>query len=173
MIHIHLLKRQLPYKENKMISLIVAHDKNRVIGYENKMPWHLPGDLQYFKEMTMGKPIIMGRKTFESIGRPLPGRRNIVITRNRQYNSDGIETVSSLDEALMLTKNDEEVMIIGGEQIFRLALPLANRLYITQINAEFNGDTFFPSYEGWQLVHCQNEIKSNDGYTFQYCIYEK
>lgn len=173
MIHIHLLKRQLPYKENKMISLIVAHDKNRVIGYENKMPWHLPGDLQYFKEMTMGKPIIMGRKTFESIGRPLPGRRNIVITRNKQYNSDGIETVSSLDEALMLTKNDEEVMIIGGEQIFRLALPLANRLYITQINAEFNGDTFFPSYEGWQLVHCQNEIKSNDGYTFQYCIYEK
>jgi len=156
-----------------MISLIVAHDKNRVIGYENKMPWHLPGDLQYFKEMTMGKPIIMGRKTFESIGRPLPGRRNIVITRNRQYNSDGIETVPSLDEALMLTKNDEEVMIIGGEQIFRLALPLANRLYITQINAEFNGDTFFPSYEGWQLVHCQNEIKSNDGYTFQYCIYEK
>ena len=156
-----------------MISLIVAHDKNRVIGYENKMPWHLPGDLQYFKEMTMGKPIIMGRKTFESIGRPLPGRRNIVITRNKQYNSDGIETVSSLDEALMLTKNDEEVMIIGGEQIFRLALPLANRLYITQINAEFNGDTFFPSYEGWQLVHCQNEIKSNDGYTFQYCIYEK
>ena len=156
-----------------MISLIVAHDKNRVIGYESKMPWHLPGDLQYFKEMTMGKPIIMGRKTFESIGRPLPGRRNIVITRNRQYNSDGIETVSSLDEALMLTKNDEEVMIIGGEQIFRLALPLANRLYITQINAEFNGDTFFPSYEGWQLVHCQNEIKSNDGYTFQYCIYEK
>ena len=173
MIHIHLLKRQLPYKENKMISLIVAHDKNRVIGYENKMPWHLPGDLQYFKEMTMGKPIIMGRKTFESIGRPLPGRRNIVITRNKQYHSDGIEIVSSLDEALMLTKNDEEVMIIGGEQIFRLALPLANRLYITQINAEFNGDTFFPSYEGWQLVHCQNEIKSNDGYTFQYCIYEK
>ena len=173
MIHIHLLKRQLPYKENKMISLLVAHDKNRVIGYENKMPWHLPGDLQYFKEMTMGKPIIMGRKTFESIGRPLPGRRNIVITRNKQYNSDGIETVSSLDEALMLTKNDEEVMIIGGEQIFRLALPLANRLYITKINEEFNGDTFFPSYEGWQLVHCQNEIKSNDGYTFQYCIFEK
>ena len=156
-----------------MISLIVAHDKNRVIGYESKMPWHLPGDLQYFKEMTMGKPIIMGRKTFESIGRPLPGRRNIVITRNKQYKSDGIETVSSLEEALMLTKNDEEVMIIGGEQIFRLALPLANRLYITHINAELNGDTFFPSYEGWQLVHCQNEIKSNDGYTFQYCIYEK
>ena len=173
MIHTHLLKRQLPYKENKMISLIVAHDKNRVIGYENKMPWYLPGDLKYFKEMTMGKPIIMGRKTFESIGRPLPGRRNIVITRNEQYKSDGIETVSSLEDALMLTKDDEEVMIIGGEQIFRLALPLANRLYITQIHSEFNGDTFFPSYEGWHLVHCQNQIMSNDGYTFQYCIYEK
>ena len=156
-----------------MISLIVAHDKNRVIGYENKMPWYLPGDLKYFKEMTMGKPIVMGRKTFESIGRPLPGRRNIVITRNKQYKLDGIETVSSLEEALMITKNDEEVMIIGGEQIFRLALPLADRLYITQINAEFNGDTYFPPYEGWQLVHCQNELTSNDGYTFQYCIYEK
>jgi dihydrofolate reductase len=156
-----------------MISLIVAHDKNRVIGYENKMPWHLPGDLQYFKEMTMGKPVIMGRKTFESIGRPLPGRRNIVITRNEHYNADGIEVVSSLDEALQLTKDAEETMVIGGEQILRLALPLADRLYITLIDAEFKGDTYFPDYEGWQLVSSQEKLTSNDGYTFQYCIYEK
>jgi len=156
-----------------MISLIVAHDKNRVIGYENKMPWHLPGDLQYFKEMTMGKPIIMGRKTFESIGRPLPGRRNIVISRNERYNADGIEVVSSLDEALQLTKDDVEVMIIGGEQIFRIALPLAQRLYITEIHNEFKGDTYFPEYEGWQLVSCQDKLTSNEGFTFQYCIYEK
>ena len=156
-----------------MISIIVAHDKNRVIGYENKLPWHLPGDLQYFKEMTMGKPIIMGRKTFESIGRPLPGRRNIVITRNEHYNADGIEVVSSLDEALQLTKDAEETMVIGGEQILRLALPLADRLYITLIDAEFNGDTYFPDYEGWQLVSSQEKLTSNDGYTFQYCIYEK
>ena len=156
-----------------MISLIVAHDKNRVIGYENKMPWHLPGDLQYFKEMTMGKPIIMGRKTFESIGRPLPGRRNIVITRNENYNADGIEVVSSLDEALQLTKDAGETMVIGGEQIFRLALPLADRLYITLIDVEFKGDTYFPKYEGWQLVSCQEKLTSKEGYTFQYCIYEK
>ena len=156
-----------------MISLIVAHDKNRVIGYENKMPWHLPGDLQYFKEMTMGKPVIMGRKTFESIGRPLPGRRNIVITRNEHYNADGIEVVSSLDEAFQLTKDAEETMVIGGEQILRLALPLADRLYITLIDAEFKGDTYFPDYEGWQLVSSQEKLTSNDGYTFQYCIYEK
>ena len=156
-----------------MISIIVAHDKNRVIGYENKMPWHLPGDLQYFKEMTMGKPVIMGRKTFESIGRPLPGRRNIVITRNESYNDDGIEVVSSLDEALQLTKDAEETMVIGGEQILRLALPLADRLYITLIDAEFEGDTYFPTYEGWELVSSQEKLTSNDGYTFQYCIYEK
>ncbi len=156
-----------------MISLIVAHDKNRVIGYENKMPWHLPGDLQYFKEMTMGKPVIMGRKTFESIGRPLPGRRNIVISRNENYSADGIEVVSSLDEALQLTKDAEETMVIGGEQILNLALPLADRLYITLIDAEFKGDTYFPNYEGWQLVSSQEKLTSTDGYTFQYCIYEK
>jgi dihydrofolate reductase len=156
-----------------MISIIVAHDKNRVIGYENKLPWHLPGDLQYFKEMTMGKPIIMGRKTFESIGRPLPGRRNIVITRNEHYKADGIEVVSSLDEALQLTKDAEETMVIGGEQILRLALPLAERLYITLIDAEFEGDTYFPAYDGWQLVSSQDKLTSNEGYTFQYCIYEK
>ena len=173
MIHIHLLKRQLPSKENNMISLIVAHDKNRVIGYENKMPWHLPGDLQYFKEMTMGKPIIMGRKTFESIGRPLPGRRNIVITRNESYNADGIEIVSSLEEAIELTKDDIEIMIIGGEQIFRLALPIAQRLYITEIDKGFKGDTYFPEYKGWQLVSCKEKLTSKEGYTFQYCIYEK
>lgn len=128
-----------------MISLIVAHDNNRVIGYENAMPWHLPGDLQYFKEQTMGKPMIMGRKTFESIGRPLPGRRNIVITRNRDYEAEGIEVVYSLDEALQLAQGAEEIMIIGGQQIFTESLPIADRLYITHIDHEFVGDTYFPS----------------------------
>ena len=156
-----------------MISLIVAHDKNRVIGYENKMPWHLPGDLQYFKEMTMGKPIIMGRKTFESIGRPLPGRRNIVITRNPQYDAEGIELALSLDEAIKLAGDVEEIMIIGGQQIFTESLSLADRLYITEIDHEFEGDTFFPEYEGWRKVSCQERIQTPYGYTFQYCIYEK
>ena len=156
-----------------MISLIVALDKNRVIGLNNAMPWHLPGELQYFKETTMGKPIIMGRKTFESIGRPLPGRRNIVITRNPQYDAEGIELAYSLEEAIKLAGDVEEIMIIGGQQIFTESLPLADRLYITEIDHEFEGDTFFPEYEGWQKVSCQEPIQTPDGYTFQYCIYEK
>lgn len=156
-----------------MISLIVALDKNRVIGLNNAMPWHLPGELQYFKETTMGKPIIMGRKTFESIGRPLPGRRNIVITRNAQYDAEGIELAYSLEEAIKLAGDVEETMIIGGQQIFTESLPLADRLYITEIDYAFEGDTYFPAYEGWQKVSCQQPIQTPDGYTFQYCIYEK
>lgn len=156
-----------------MISLIVAHDKNHVIGYENDMPWHLPGDLQYFKEMTMGKPIIMGRKTFESIGRPLPGRRNIVITRNESYAAQGIETVPSLDAALALVKDVPEIMIIGGAQIFEQSLPLADKLYITLIDHEFKGDTFFPKYDGWRLTASREPIQSDEGYTFRYCLFEK
>ena len=156
-----------------MISLIVALDKNRVIGLNNAMPWHLPGELQYFKETTMGKPIIMGRKTLESIGRPLPGRRNIVITRNAQYDAQGIELAHSLNEAIERAGDVEEIMIIGGQQIFTESLPLADRLYITEIDYEFEGDTYFPQYEDWKKVSCQQPIQTADGYTFQYCIYEK
>lgn len=156
-----------------MISLIVAHDENYVIGLNNEMPWHLPGDLQYFKEQTLGKPIIMGRKTFESIGRPLPGRRNIVITRNAAYSQQGVEIVSSLEEALALVGDVPEIMIIGGEQIFKLALPIANRLYITKIANQFVGDTFFPKYDGWVQVSAREPVEAPDGYTFQYLIFEK
>ena len=157
-----------------MISLIVAHDKQRIIGYENGMPWHLPGDLKYFKDQTMGKPVIMGRKTFESIGRPLPGRRNIVITRNEQYKADGIEVVASLDEALALAGNVPEIMIIGGEQIFRLALPIADRLYVTVIDYSFVGDTYFPEYESeFVEVSAQEPVIAPEGYSFQYRIFER
>jgi len=157
-----------------MISLIVAHDINRVIGYENKMPWHLPGELQYFKEQTMGKPMIMGRKTFDSIGRPLPGRKNIVITRNENFKHEGIEVASSLEEALKLAGDEKEIMIIGGEQIFKMALPITDRLYITHIEHEFNGDTFFPTYgDDWSLVSKSEPVETPDGYSYTYCIYEK
>jgi len=157
-----------------MISLIVAHDNNHVIGYENGMPWHLPGDLQYFKEKTMGKPMIMGRKTFESIGRPLPGRRNIVITRDANYRADGIETVTSLDEALSLAGDVPEIMIIGGEQIFRLSMDITDRIYVTKINHSFKGDTFFPEYEhDFVLVSSQQPVTTPEGYTFQYQIFER
>lgn len=156
-----------------MISLIVAHDKKHVIGYENKMPWHLPGDLKYFKEMTMGKPVIMGRKTFESIGRPLPGRRNIIITRNEAYTAEGIEVVGSLEAALKMAKDAPEIMVIGGAQIFEQVMPIADKLYITLINHEFNGDTYFPQYDSWHKSSCREPIEATEGYTFQYCIFEK
>ncbi len=157
-----------------MISLIVAHDKNRVIGYENKMPWYLPGELQYFKEQTMGKPMIMGRKTYDSIGRPLPGRKNIVITRNENFHVEGVEVARSLEEALQLAGDVEEVMIIGGEQIFKVALPIADRLYITHIEHDFNGDTFFPTYgEEWRLISRSEPVEAPDGYSYTYCIYDR
>jgi dihydrofolate reductase len=157
-----------------MISLIVVHDKNRVIGYENKMPWHLPGELKYFKNTTMGKPMIMGRKTFESIGRPLPGRKNIIVTRNKEYQHEGIEVVTSLIEAINIAGDVPEIMIIGGEEIFKLALPIADRLYITQIDYEFKGDTYFPPYgDEWTPVSIGEPVDTNQGFTYKYCIFDR
>ena len=137
-----------------LISLIVAMAENRVIGRGNQMPWHLPADLRHFKSVTLGKPVIMGRKTFESIGRPLPGRRNVVISRNLDWCAEGVESVSSLDAALALVQGADEVMIIGGGQLYREALPLAQRLYLTHIALTVtDADTWFPDYSQyqWQL----------------------
>ena len=129
-----------------IISMIAAMANNRVIGLDNKMPWHLPADLQHFKAVTTGKPVIMGRKTFESIGRPLPGRRNIIITRNSEYTAQGIEVVTTPDAALELVATAEEVMIIGGGNIYEQFLPKAERLYLTFIDLDVKGDTQFPDY---------------------------
>ena len=129
-----------------IISMIAAMANNRVIGLDNKMPWHLPADLQHFKKVTTGKPVIMGRKTFESIGRPLPGRRNIIITRNSEYTAQGIEVVTTPDAALELVATTEEVMIIGGGNIYEQFLPKAERLYLTFIDLDVKGDTQFPDY---------------------------
>ncbi|MGE7623833.1 dihydrofolate reductase [Viridibacillus sp. NPDC096237] len=158
-----------------MISLIVAHDEKNVIGLNNAMPWHLPGDLAYFKRTTMGKPMIMGRKTFESIGKPLPGRTNIVITRDEKYAEEGIVIVHSLEDALVEAKKEsEEIMIIGGEQIFRMTLPMADRLYVTKIEKQYEGDTFFPSYGGeWQIVSQSEVNETEDGLKFSYLVYER
>lgn len=155
-----------------MISLIVVHDLNRVIGHLNKMPWHIPNELAYFKEKTMGKAMIMGRNTFESIGRPLPGRLNIVITRNESYQPEGVTVVHSLQEALSIAETfHEEVMIIGGEQIFKDALPLADKLYVTVIENEFEGDTFFPSYENeWTVFSKSDEMTTDKGLRYTYQI---
>ena len=158
-----------------MISLIVAHDPNRVIGFKNKMPWHIPGDLAYFKKVTMDKAMVMGRKTFESIGRVLPGRKNIIVTRNDDYQVDGAEVVTDLTKAIEIaTAHHEEVMVIGGEQIFRAILPKADRLYITFIQQTFEGDTFFPQYgDEWVLVETTEEMKTPDGISYVYLVYEK
>ncbi|MBZ5202619.1 dihydrofolate reductase [Planomicrobium chinense] len=157
-----------------MISLMVAHDPNRVIGKDNQLPWHIPEDLAYFKKHTIGKGIVMGRNTYESIGRPLPKRRNIVVTRNPEYRADGIDVVHNLDEAIRLAKEqDEEVMVIGGEQIFRTILPQADRLYITLIKQEFDGDTFFPEYGAeWTAVSESEEQVSGD-IRFVYLVLER
>jgi len=137
------------------ISMIVARSRNHVIGRDNQMPWKISADLQFFKRVTMGHPVIMGRKTWESIGRPLPGRRNIVVSRNSNYSATGGELVGSLDEALKSLSEFERVFVIGGEQLFNQAFDKADRLYITEIDLDIDGgDTFFevPDPENWQEV---------------------
>lgn len=129
------------------LALIAAVARNGAIGQGGSMPWHLPADLQRFKRTTLGAPIIMGRKTWDSIGRPLPGRRNIVITRNPQWQAPGAETAESLRAALALAEGAEQVFVIGGAQIYAEALPLADRLLLTEIDADFEGDTFFPPWD--------------------------
>ncbi|MBU3640941.1 dihydrofolate reductase [Polynucleobacter sp. Fuers-14] len=137
------------------ISMIVARSSNHVIGRDNQMPWKISADLQFFKRVTMGHPVIMGRKTWESIGRPLPGRRNIVVSRNASYQATGGELVGSLDEALKSLSEFSRVFVIGGEQLFTQAFPKADRLYITEIDMDIEGgDTFFevPNESDWKEV---------------------
>ena len=130
------------------ISVIVAMADNGVIGNKNRLPWHLPADLKHFKATTMGKPIIMGRKTWESIGRPLPGRTNIVVTRDPDYVADGCVVVHGIDAALAAAADDDEVMVIGGAEFYRQVLPRASTLYLTLVHDSFEGDAFFPELDG-------------------------
>ena len=137
------------------ISMIVARSRNHVIGRDNQMPWKISADLQFFKRVTMGHPVIMGRKTWESIGRPLPGRRNIVVSRNVDLQLTGAEVVHSLDSALKTLNEFPRVFVIGGEQLFKQAFDKADRLYITEIDLDIDGgDTFFevPNLSDWQEV---------------------
>ncbi|MBU3540899.1 dihydrofolate reductase [Polynucleobacter sp. UB-Tiil-W10] len=137
------------------ISMIVARSRNHVIGRDNQMPWKISADLQFFKRVTMGHPVIMGRKTWESIGRPLPGRRNIVVSRNADFQLSGAELAGSLDEALDRLSDFSRVFVIGGEQLFKQAFDKADRLYITEIDLDIEGgDTFFevPNESAWQEI---------------------
>ena len=134
------------------VTLIVAWARNRVIGRDGGLPWHLPEDLRRFKQTTWGHPIVMGRRTWESLGRPLPGRRNIVVTRDPGWSAAGCERASGLAQALAMCEGAAEVFVIGGARLFAEALPLAQRLILTEIDADFEGDTFFPPVDlsGWR-----------------------
>ena len=134
------------------ISLIVARDLNGVIGRDNALPWRLPADLRRFKTLTMGKPMLMGRRTFDSIGRALPGRLNLVLTRDRAWQAPGTVAVHSLDEALKEAQGAAELMVIGGAELFKLVLPLAERVYLTDVEATLSGDTRIPDLvpEEWR-----------------------
>ena len=147
-----------------MLSLIVAASENNVIGVNNHLPWHLPVDMKYFKDTTMGKPIVMGRKSFEELGRVLPGRPNIAITRQKGYEKPGLYVVSSLEEGIEKAKSfgTEEMFITGGGEIFKLAVKIVDRMYITRVHAEVDGDTYFPSFDPaeWDLV--KNERHEKD-----------
>ncbi len=164
------------------IAMIWAMAENRVIGRNNNLPWHLPNDLKYFKKLTTGKPVIMGRKTYESIGKPLPNRINIVITRDETFKADGVKVVNSVQDALDLAEAEclisggEEVIVMGGEQIYKLCLPHADRLYITFVHANVDGDAFFPEFDLTAYSEIGREDFQADGpnpYDYSFCIFER
>jgi len=143
--------------------MIAAMANNRVIGKDNKMPWHLPEELTYFKKITMGKPIVMGRNTFESIGRPLPGRKNIVISRDTSLVIDGVTVVHSIDDAILAGDNCEELMIIGGAMLYNDMLVKADTLYITDIDLNVDGDAYFPDYHkyDWSKTNIEEHVSKS------------
>lgn len=158
------------------ISLIVAFDENRLIGNNNALPWHLPADLKHFKNITMGHTMIMGRKTFDSIGKPLPGRVSMIITRQKDYKVEGCIVVNTMEEALKKCNDQEEVFIIGGAQIFECTLPIATDLYITKIHHAFTGDTHFPeiSEKEWeQISEVTNERDEKNEWPYSFIHYKK
>ena len=158
------------------LSLVVAASSNNVIGRDGGLPWHLPDDLRQFKRLTTGKAVIMGRSTYESIGRPLPDRRNIVMTRNADYVADGCDVVSSVSEAIDALEGAEEAMIIGGAQVYRDFLPLADRIYLTRVQAEVEGDTYFPEIDEatWRLVSSEHHgADEKHRYAFDVMVFER
>ena len=162
-----------------IISLVVAMDDNGVIGIDGKLPWRLSSDLKHFKEVTMGKPIIMGRKTFkpivmgrkthESIGRPLPGRENIILTRDKNYQAEGCTVLNSLDDLFLHCRYHEEVMITGGAELYKQFLPRAQLIYLTEIHTQITGDTFFPGYNAdeWEEI-ARQDFKHDEKNDFDY-----
>ncbi|MFQ5703328.1 MAG: dihydrofolate reductase [Gemmatimonadales bacterium] len=159
-----------------IVSLVAAMSENGVIGMKGDLPWHLPTDLARFKELTTGHTIIMGRKTFDSVGRPLPNRRTIVVTRDENFVREGVVTSNSIEQALTLVDGEDEVFVVGGGEIYRLALPLVDRIYLTVVHAELEGDTFFPHIDTteWTLVRDErHEADAKHGYAYSFQLYER
>ena len=158
------------------ITLVVAVADNDVIGRDNAMPWHLPADLAHFKMLTWGKPIVMGRRTFDAIGKPLPGRRNIVVTRDAAWRRDGVEVAHSLADALALVGDVAEVMVIGGAQIYEAALPQATRVYLTRVHADIPGDTHFPPLDArlWrEAARGAHPADARNAHALSFITYER
>ena len=157
-----------------VVTLIVAMTPERVIGRDGDLPWHLPADLKHFKAVTMGKPIVMGRKTYESIGKPLPGRHNVVVTRNTQWRAEGVTAVTSVDAALAVCAGADEVMIVGGAQIYAAALPRVTRMHITVVDEPVAGDTVFPEivWRDWRQLQ-RSATQFHDGVAFHFSVWER
>lgn len=156
-----------------MISLIVAIAANNVIGRDNQLPWRLPADLAYFKQTTQGHTVVMGRKTYESLGKPLPGRTNWILTRDKDFQAEGCQVFHSVDEVLKSAEG-KEVFIIGGEKVYREFLPRTDRLFITRINESFEGDTYFPEIleDHWELTSSiQGEKNDKNPYEYEFLVY--
>ncbi len=159
-----------------MLSLIVAMDENRLIGRDNGLPWRLPSDMAFFKRTTMGKPVVMGRKTYESIGKPLPGRDNVVITRQVDFCAPGCTVVPGLAEAIEHYADAAEIMIMGGVQIYRLALDNVDRLYVTRVHGSFDGDAWFPEvdWSQWRKVTAEDvEADERNAHAHTFEIWER
>lgn len=159
------------------VVIIVAMDIRGLIGDNNSLPWRLPADLRYFNKLTIGKTLLMGRKTYESIGRPLPGRKNIVVTSNTDYHVDGCTVASSLERALCVVSNDtKEIMVIGGASLYKQFLPIVNRVYITHVNAELEGNIWFPNWDTNQWREIKRENYASDDknrYSYSFVVYDK
>lgn len=158
------------------VSVIAALAKNRVIGIENRLPWRLPEDLAHFKALTLNHPILMGRKTFESLGRPLPGRTNIVITRNADYRRDGCLVADSIPAAIALCEDADEVFFIGGAELYAQVIPLADRLYLTEVDIDAQGDAWFPDYDRSAFREVSRELHTGvkgDALQFDFVVYER
>lgn len=158
------------------LAIIVATDEQRLIGKNNDLPWQLSADLQYFRRVTMGKPIIMGRNTHESIGRALPGRKNIIVTKNTAYQAKACTVVHSIEDALIACEQVEEVMVMGGASLYEQFLPKADKLYLTQVHASLEGDTWFPQWQKneWkELSRQDHNADDKNNYNYSFIVYEK